>query len=349
MSSPSKRSSRIVIDGMQFARWSRKIFEQMRDGGVCAVHVTVAYHENFRDTVDLLVEWNHRFRLHGDLIGFAGSGDEIDAVVESGRTAILFGVQNPSPIEADIGLVEVLHRLGIRFMQLSYNNQSLLCTGWTEKNDSGLTNMGREVIHEMNRLGMVVDMSHSADRSTLDAIEYSARPVVVSHGNPYAWRNTLRNQSDAVLDALAQSGGLLGLSLYPAHMGRGSLTTLDDFAQMVARLAERIGADHIGIGSDLCQDQPPGVLAWMREGKWKYVEAVEDTPEFPAQPEWFRSNLDFVKVRDGLEKVGFSSSEIDGILGLNWHRFLHEALSTGAPAQLPRGTAPSSFGNASGM
>ncbi|MBN3849304.1 membrane dipeptidase [Paraburkholderia sp. Ac-20342] len=326
-------AKRIVIDGMQFARWSRKVFEQMRDGGVCAVHVTVAYHENFRDTVDLLVDWNRRLRLHGDLIGFAGSGEEMDAVIDSGRTAILFGLQNPSSIEADIGLVEMLHRLGIRFMQLAYNNQSLLCTGWTERNDSGLTNMGREVVREMNRLGMIIDMSHAAERSILDAIEYSARPVVVSHANPYAWRNTHRNISDPVLDALAQSGGMLGLSLYPGHMIHGSHTTLDDFARMVAGLAERIGPARIGIGSDLCQEQPPSVLAWMREGRWKHVETDEDvTGGFPPQPDWFRSNLDFGQVRGGLERIGFDAAEIDGILGENWHRFLHDALSGHAPA-----------------
>jgi membrane dipeptidase len=349
MSSTSKLSQRIVIDGMQFACWSKEIFRQMRDGGVSAVHVTVAYHENFRNTVDLLVQWNERLRDHAELIAFAGSGDEIDAVIESGRTAILFGLQNPSPIEADIGLVEVLHRLGIRFMQLSYNNQSLLATGWTERNDSGLTNMGREVIREMNRLGMVIDMSHAAERSTLDAIEYSARPVVISHANPYAWRNTRRNHSDAVLDALAGSGGLLGLSLYPAHMSSGSQTTLDEFSTMVAGLAQRIGAGHIGIGSDLCQGQPPSVLAWMREGKWKHAGPAGGVAAFPAQPEWFRSNLDFIKVRGGLEKVGFTSAEIDGILGVNWHRFLHDALSKGAPGLLPHSSGPSPFGNVSGV
>jgi membrane dipeptidase len=342
-------SDRIVIDGMQFARWSRPIFQQMRDGGVSAVHVTVAYHENFRDTVDLLVDWNERLRLNSDLIGFAGSGEEIDAVMQSGRTAILFGLQNPSAIEADIGLVEVLHRLGIRFMQLAYNNQSLLCTGWTERNDSGLTNMGREVVREMNRLGMVVDMSHSAERSTLDAIEYSSRPVVVSHGNPYVWRNTLRNVSDTVLDALGQTGGLLGLSLYPGHMSRGSQTTLEEFAQMVAKLAGRIGAEHIGIGSDLCQEQPPSVLTWMREGRWKPA-AADDTAGFPPQPEWFQSNLDFGKVRGGLERVGFDSAEIDGILGLNWYRFLQAALNTHVPVPASlHGGDTSPFGDSDGV
>lgn len=326
-----------VIDGPQFANWSEKIFRQMRDGGVAVAHVTVAYHENFRDTVDLIAEWNQRFRQHRDLIGFAGSREEIDAIVASGRTAIVFGLQNPSPIEADLGLVEVLHSLGVRVMQLSYNNQSLLCAGWTEREDSGLTNMGREVIREMNRLGMAVDMSHSAERSTLEAIEVSERPITISHANPYSWKATLRNKSYRVLDALAANGGILGLSLYSGHLRDGSATTLDSFCTMAARLAERIGADHIALGSDLCQDQPAGVLTWMREGRWKEASAQEAS--FPSQPEWFGSNLDFANIRSGLAQAGFSADEVEKLMWGNWYGFFATAFRPAADTDADRKAA----------
>lgn len=331
----SDPSSPMVIDGLQFARWSEEIFQQMRDGGVSAVHVTVAYHENFRDTVDRLIEWDQRFSRFGHLIAFAGSTDEIDDVVRSGRTAILFGLQNPSPIEADYGLVAVLYRLGIRFMQLSYNNQSLLCTGWMEKVDSGLTNFGREVVREMNRVGMIIDMSHSAERSTLDAIECSQRPIVVSHANLSPWRATGRNKSATMIKALAESGGFLGLSLYPGHLKDGPATTLADFAQMAAEVANLIGAENIGIGSDLCQDQTPQVLQWMREGRWKRPAISDaDRPGFLSQPHWFRNNLDFPQLREGLLAVGFSGADVEGVLGRNWYRFLKEALKPAQAANL---------------
>lgn len=320
-----------VIDGPQFANWSETIFRQMREGGVSVAHVTVAYHENFRDTVDLLVGWNRLLRRHDDLIAFAGSRAEIDKVAESGRTAIVFGVQNPSPIESDIGLIEVIHRLGIRFMQLSYNNQSLLCGGWTEREDCGLTNMGREAIREMNRIGMVIDMSHSAERSTLEAIEHSARPVTVSHANPSAWKATRRNKSDKVLDALARSGGMLGLSLYSGHLRDGAATTLESFCEMVARLADRIGVDHIGLGSDLCQDQPPSVLSWMRDGRWRFPADAPAEP-FPQQPDWFRSNLDFVNVRHGLHKAGFGQDDVEKVMWRNWLDFMSQSLEPMAGA-----------------
>jgi membrane dipeptidase len=321
-----------VVDGLQYGRWSRRIFEEMREGGVAAVHVTVVYHETFRETVDRMVEWNDRFREHADLIAPAGSVADIERARATGRTAILFGSQNPSCIEADIGLVEILHRLGLRFMQLSYNNQSLLCSGWWEEEDTGVTRMGREVIREMNRLGVVIDLSHSGERSTLDAIELSERPVVVSHANPSSWRATGRNKSDRVLDALAAAGGLIGLSLYPLHLAGGSDCSLEGFCTMAARLADRIGAERIGIGSDLCQDQPDSVVAWMRNGRWTRAGAVAGSPPvFPPQPPWFRSNLDFGTIRAGLREAGFSGPEADGIMGTNWLNLMRDAF---APAEI---------------
>lgn len=334
-------NSKFLMDGMQYAAWSEEIFQEMRSGGLSAVHVTIAYHENFRDTVDSIIAWNDRFRRFGHLISFADSVEAIEAAGRDNKTAILFGTQNPSPMEADLGLLEILHRLGVRFMQLSYNNQSPLCTGWTEQVDSGLTHIGREAVREMNRLGMVIDMSHSGERSTLDAIAVSERPITVSHANPKTWRATGRNKSPEVLKALARRKGLLGLSLYPEHLPSGSATTLDEFARMAADVADLIGADRIGIGSDLCQGQGAGVLAWMREGKWRRSTVREDErPTFPQQPSWFRSNLDFPGLRDGLAKVGFASAQIDGILGENWRTFLRDAFRPGTVSAVAADSNP---------
>ncbi|RMH42898.1 MAG: membrane dipeptidase, partial [Alphaproteobacteria bacterium] len=189
------------IDGLQYANWSEKIFRQMREGGVDAVHVTIAYHEDFRETVLNFERWNRWFEQYPDLILKGRWASDIDRARETGRTAIFFGFQNPSPIGDDIGLVEILHELGARFMQLSYNNQSLLATGCYEAEDAGITRMGRQVIAEMNRVGMVVDMSHSGDRSTIEAAELSARPIAITHANPREWAPALRNKRDEVIRA----------------------------------------------------------------------------------------------------------------------------------------------------
>ncbi len=320
-----------LIDNLQYANWSEKIFRQMRDGGVDAVHVTIAYHENFRETVANFESWNRWFERYPDLICHARTGDDVRAAKRDDRTAIIFGFQNPSPIEDDIGLVEICYTLGARFMQLSYNNQSLLATGCYEAEDPGITRMGRQVIKEMNRVGLVVDMSHSADRSTLEAIEISERPIAITHANPSFWHPALRNKSDTVLKELAASGGMLGFSLYPHHLKDKTACTLDSFCNMIARTADLMGADRIGLGSDLCQDQPDSVVEWMRVGRWSkeidYGEGSACDAGFPPMPDWFRDNRDFGNIAAGLLKAGFSEEETAGVMGENWLRFYDAGFS----------------------
>jgi membrane dipeptidase len=314
-----------LIDGLQYANWSEKIFRQMRAGGVDAVHVTITYHESFRETVLNIEQWNRWFERFPDLIFQGLAASDIELARQTGRTAIFFGSQNPSCIEDDIGLVEVLHRLGMRFMQLTYNNQSLLATGCYETEDRGLSRMGREVVREMNRVGMVVDMSHSGERSTLEAIACSSRPIAITHANPASWHPARRNKSDTVLKALAESGGMLGLSLYPHHLRGGSQCSLQDFCDMTARLIDVMGPANVGIGSDLCQDQPDSIVEWMRVGRWTkaidYGEGSADAPGFPPMPDWFGDNRDFGNIATGLAKRGLSEAEVAGIMGGNWMRF----------------------------
>ncbi|GFE62972.1 membrane dipeptidase [Litoreibacter roseus] len=314
-----------VIDNLQYANWSEKIFRQMREGGVDAVHVTIAYHESFREAVLNLEAWNTWFEQYPNLIFRGLTGKDVQRAQETGRTAIFFGFQNPSPIEDDIGLVEVFHQLGVRFMQLTYNNQSLLATGCYEEDDTGLTRFGKQVVTEMNRVGMVIDMSHSANRSTLEAIDHSTRPIAITHANPAWWHGALRNKSDEVLRALTTSGGMLGFSLYPHHLKDGSSCTLTSFCTMIAEAAERYGTDALGIGSDLCQDQPDSVVSWMRNGRWSKVtdfgEGSADAPGFPDMPGWFRDNRDFGQIAAGLQDVGFTAAEVAAIMGDNWQRF----------------------------
>lgn len=331
----------IVIDGLQYCNWSEKIFRQMRAGGVDAVHATICYHEMFRETVTNIESWNRLFERHSDLIMPGRWSSDVLEARRTNRTAIFFGFQNCSPIEDDIGLVEIVHTLGARFMQLSYNNQSLLATGCYEAEDIGITRMGREVIREMNRVGLVVDMSHSGERSTLEAIEISERPVAITHANPAFWHPALRNKSDDVLRALGNAGGMLGFSTYPHHLKGKSGCTLESFCEMIARTAELLGVGHIGIGTDLCQDQPDSVVEWMRVGRWTkqidYGEGSRDDAGFPPMPSWFRDNRDFGNIEDGLRAVGFAAGEAAAIMGGNWLRFFE------------RGFGPECIDNKSGQ
>ncbi|WMC11135.1 dipeptidase [Oceanimonas pelagia] len=327
----------IVIDGLQYSNWSREIFEQLREGGVTMVHATIVYHEQIRETLMRIAEWNRQFEQHGDLIMPVRSADDIRRAKAEGKVGIMFGAQNCSPIEDDIGMVEVMRDLNLMIMQLTYNNQSLLACGCYEAEDSGVTRFGRQVIREMNRVGMVVDMSHSAERSTLEAIEISERPIVISHANPLSFHAAKRNKSDTVLKALAESGGLLGFSAYPFHLKNGPDCTLEDYCDMIARTADLMGVERLGIGTDLCQNQPLSVLEWMRNGRWSktmdYGEGSKSNADWPRPLSWFRDSRDFPNLTQGLLARGFGKDDVAKIMGLNWLNFLDEALQPQATAR----------------
>mgnify|MGYP006138403001 CR=1 FL=1 len=313
------------IDNLQYCNWSRSIFQINRKAGLDAIHVTIVYHEDFNELKIVINQWEKYFSENSDLIFHGKNFKDIEKAKTESKTAVFFGFQNCSPIEDDISLVEEVYNLGCRFMQLTYNNQSLLATGCYENTDSGVTNFGKEVIKEMNRLGLVIDMSHSAEKSTMDAIEISKKPIAITHANPSFWFTAKRNKSTDLLKNLADSGGMLGLSLYPHHLKNKSECTLESFCEMVAKTADIIGAKNIGIGSDLCLNQPDNIVEWMRNGTWtkakNYGEGSKDKPGFPKQPEWFQDASGFRNLEVGLKNIGFNNEEVNGILGNNWYNF----------------------------
>ena len=313
------------IDNLQYCNWSRDIFQINREANLDAVHVTLVYHEDYDEFVQRTKEWKKFFNENSDLIFLGRNFKDIEKANLEKKTAIFFGFQNCSPIEDNIALVEKVHEHGCRFMQLTYNNQSLLATGCYEKNDSGVTNFGREAIKEMNRVGVVIDMSHSAEKSTFDAIEISEKPIAITHANPSFWYKAIRNKSNDLLKALANSNGMLGLSLYPHHLKEGSNCTLENFCEMTAKTAEIMGVKNLGIGSDLCINHPDSVVEWMRNGTWaktkNYGEGSKNKAGFPKQPDWFLDARGFNNLETGLKKIGFNEDETNGILGNNWYNF----------------------------
>ena len=238
----------IVIDGLQYCRWDRDYFLFLKSSGITAVHVTLVYHEVARDVLSILAKWNNFFESNSDLIMPVMSTDDIILAKRQNKVGILFGAQNCSLLDDEIGLVEIMRKLGLMIMQLTYNNQSLLATGCYEKEDGGITRFGAQVISEMNRVGMIIDMSHSADKSTLQAIDLSSRPICISHANPRSAHAGLRNKSDEIIKALISRGGLLGFSLYPFHLPGSSNCTLRRFCEMIADTTEKFGTEHFAIG-----------------------------------------------------------------------------------------------------
>ena len=313
------------IDNLQYCNWSKDIFEINHAAKLDAVHATICYHEDFDELQINIEKWKQYFNDFSSLISQGFQSSDIDKATSENKTSIFFGLQNCSPIEDNIEYVEVLKKQGVLFMQLTYNNQSLLATGCYEKRDTGITRMGKEVIKEMNRVGMIVDMSHSAELSTLEAIEISEKPIVVSHANPSFWHQGLRNKSDTVIKALNDSGGMIGFSIYPHHLKDGENCTLDSFCEMIAKATDLIGSEQIGIGSDLCIRHPDSIVEWMRNGTWTktkdFGEGSASNAGFPPQPSWFEDARGFDNLEKGLEKVGFNEKERNNILGNNWYNF----------------------------
>ncbi|MFT5881028.1 MAG: membrane dipeptidase [Moritella sp.] len=321
---------KIIIDGLQYCHWDRTYFQTLKASGITAVHATLVYHETARETLSRFVQWNQLFEQNRDLIIPIMSMADVVTAKTAGKVGIFFGGQNCSPIDDEIGLIEVMRKQGLLIMQLTYNNQSLLATGCYEQEDSGITRFGKQAIAEMNRVGMVIDMSHSAERSTLEAIDLSSRPICISHANPNFAHKALRNKSSEVIKSLAKRRGLIGFSLYPFHLPNGSQCTLERFCQMVADTAEHIGVEHLGIGSDLCLNQPQEVLEWMRNGRWSkamdYGEGSSSNSGWPDALPWFCDNNGMENIYNGLIKQGFSEREADLVMGGNWFNFLQSGL-----------------------
>ena len=313
------------IDNLQYCNWSKEIFEINREANLDAVHATICYHEDYDELQINIDLWKKYFENYSSLIFQGFNSKDIERAKQENKTAIFFGLQNCSPIEDNIEYVEILKQQGVLFMQLTYNNQSLLATGCYEEKDAGITRMGREVIKEMNRVKMIIDMSHSAELSTLEAIEISQEPIVVSHANPSFWHKGLRNKSDTILKELNDSGGMIGFSIYPHHLKGASECTLDSFCEMVAETTKKISVKQIGIGSDLCIRHPDSIVEWMRNGTWTktkdFGEGSSKNPGFPPQPSWFEDARGFGNLEIGLRKVGFNEEETHDILGNNWYNF----------------------------
>ena len=318
--------NQILIDGLEYCNWNRKILEDLWIGGITAVHCTLVYWENTEESFTKIKEFEKLLKDNSDIICHAKtSKDIIDAKINN-KVAFIFGFQNSAPIANDIFLVEKFFQRGLRFMQLTYNNQTPLGGGCFEVKDSGLSRFGHAVIEEMNKLGMIVDLSHAGKKTCLEAIKSSKKPVAITHANPNFFHNSIRNIDEDVLLELVKKNGFIGLSLYPFHLKNHGNCKIEDFCSMMRKLINLIGIEHIGIGSDLCNNWPDEVVMWMRNGRWTkkldYGEALNKSISWPEQPSWFKKGSDMKILFEAMLINGFSEDEALKIIGKNWLEFM---------------------------
>ncbi len=319
----------IVIDGLNVSNWnSVAVFEALRAGNVTAINATVATWENFQQTMDHIAAWLRRFRERHDILK-VGSTYDIRAAKESGKTGIILGFQNASPIENDLDRLGLFHALGVRVIQLTYHERNLLGNGCWERRDEGLSNFGIDAVREMNALGIVIDLSHVGDQTTLEAIETSEQPVAITHANARNFCDHPRNRTEESLKLLAEKGGVVGACSFANFLPTGFDSTIDDFVDAIDDMVQRVGIDHVGIGTDNTQDQP--LCFWhylVSQQGTKYPATFADTSlrydELVFQPKGMETPAEFPNLVVALINRGYESEDITKILGGNWLRLFEQ-------------------------
>jgi membrane dipeptidase len=226
-----KRS--IVIDGLNISIWNRELFEGLRRGGVTAVNATTAIYEGFRDAIRNIEEWNKKFDAYSDLIMPIKNVENIREAKEQDRVGVIIGFQNTSPIEDDLNLLQIFRDLGVRIMQLTYNDRNYSGDGCFERLDCGLSEFGIRVVEEMNKQGILIDLSHTGQKTTKETIEASRDPVSFTHANPKTIFESPRNKTDPEIMALAEKGGVIGATAYPTLLPKGYKSKLSDLLDVI--------------------------------------------------------------------------------------------------------------------
>ncbi|MFV0247736.1 MAG: membrane dipeptidase [Tenacibaculum sp.] len=318
-----------IVDGVNYTNWTREQFEKLKQAGLSLIHVSIVYWENTQETIEVFKKWEKYFDQNKDLIVKIETIADINKAEIEGKVGIILGWQNSAPIDSNIELLEYFFLQGLRLMQLTYNNQSYIASGCYEQNDAKITRFGKEVIREMNNLGIAIDLSHIKNESGLEAVKLSQKPVCVSHSIPVFFKNSERNISTDLMKAVSEKGGILGLSLYPLHVKNESGCTLEEYCKLIEDTVSIMGVNHVGIGSDLCTNQPNSVLQWMRCGKWLKVEDSDKCKfdgyftqaTWPKPFSWFKEIADIDNLIQGMYKYGFKKEEVEKIIGLNWIKY----------------------------
>ncbi|WP_290786369.1 dipeptidase [Halomonas sp.] len=311
----------VVIDGLIIAKWNRELFEDMRRGGLTAANCTVSVWEGFQATVDNIVRSNALMAECSDLVRPVRSAADITRAKEEGKTGILFGFQNAHAFEDQIGYVEVFKQLGVGIVQLCYNTQNLVGTGCYER-DGGLSGFGREIVAEMNRVGIMCDLSHVGARTSEEVILESSKPVCYSHCLPSGLKEHPRNKSDEELKFIADRGGFVGVTMFTPFLRAGIDATIDDYVEAIEYVMNIVGEDAIGIGTDFTQGHGEEFFEWLTHDKG-YARRLTRFGEI-INPRGIRTIGEFPNLTEALLRHGFSESQVRKIMGENWVRVLKD-------------------------
>jgi membrane dipeptidase len=333
----------IVIDALDVSVMDRAHLERMRRGGVTAANYTITLGDGleFEETVRAIRAMDAVLEANADIVRGVRAVADIQAAKREGRVGIIYGFQNATPFGRDERLVGVFHALGVRIVQLAYMTGNLLADGCLEPRDAGLTLFGRAIIDELNRLGLLVDLSHVGERSTREAIDHSAKPVAFTHANVRAIANTPRNKRDDALRALAERGGVVGFTSLPGFVANDPReATLHRYLDHIDYAVELIGVEHAGIGLDFTEGHREGSLQ-PTSPRWGGANVPDGTaglavmlPEIPADliaelvyrpyATGIAASDEIPNITEGLLRRGYADDDVLAIMGGNWLRLFGE-------------------------
>ena len=312
----------VVIDGLVVSNWSRAVFEAMRAGGVTAANCTCSVWENFRDTCANLARFERWFADHGDLIAKVRTTADIARAKRDGKVGIILGFQNTSAFEDRLEAVAFFKAAGVGIVQMTYNTQNLVGSGCYESRDGGLSDWGREVVAEMNRVGVLCDLSHVGPNTSREVILASAKPVAYSHCLPAGLKAHPRNKSDEELRFIADRGGFVGVTMFPPFLAQGAQATVDDVVAAIDYVIDRAGEGCVGIGTDFTQGHGADFFAWITHDKGDARKLTEFGEISFAKG--FETLADYPALTAAMARAGWAEAKIRKVLGLNWLRLLGE-------------------------
>ena len=279
------------------------------------------------EQIDLVYDLIDRYR---DTLQLALNAEEVSSAFSQRKIASLIGMEGGHCIGNSLGTLRMFYKLGARYLTLTHNRNVGWADSCTDRPESnGLSDFGRDVVREMNRLGILIDLSHVGERSTMEAIEHSEKPVAVTHANCKGYFDRPRNKTDEAVRLLAERGGVVGATAICSFLKTQFESTLDDYLDAIDDMVQRIGPDQVGVGIDFTQDQPESFWRYIGSQQGTSYPAVFQDPnvkweEYKLYPDDLTSPDELPNLASGLQRRGYSGEEITGILGGNWLRLFGE-------------------------
>jgi membrane dipeptidase len=306
----------------------------VRTSGLTAVNVTLGsvgiLSSAFEDTVKSIATWDSEIEAHPDVFLKVKSAADLKAAKASSRLGLIYGFQDTLSIGDDVSRLDAFYRLGVRIIQLTYNRRNLLGDGCLEPGNAGLSGLGRKVVSRMNELGMLVDLSHCGQRTTAEGIEASQKPVAITHSGCVSVNDVPRNKPDAILRALADKGGVVGIYLMPFLRAKGQ-PMAEDVMRHIDRAIQVCGEDHVGIGTDgtvSALDLTPAYVKQFHEDianrRKLGISAPGESEDVYLYVPDLNTPRRFDTLAGMLSKRGYSDARIGKVLGGNFARLFAE-------------------------